>query len=227
MSGLDDSKIRELTKLIDVLASDPNAEAFLAPVEWEELELLDYPTVVKNPMDLGTVKQRVVDHKYASFDECFADIQLIWDNCKLYNLAGSDIYRICERMEKSARRELNKFRQQHGLPIQSAATPAPTAAKRASAPQRLAEPEQSLPASTVVTVDMKMEFCSKIKKLPIESLQKFVDYTMQVQGSAVDELENEKVQIRVDDWEVETFDRVNAFVNELLLGSVTKRQRTE
>lgn len=76
-------------------------------------------------------------------------------------------------------------------------------------------------------MDMKMEFCSKIKKLPIESLQKFVDYTMQVQGSAVDELENEKVQIRVDDWEVETFDRVNAFVNELILGSATKRQRTE
>lgn len=56
MSGLDDSNIRELTKLIDVLASDPNAEAFLAPVEWEELELHDYPTIVKNPMDLGTVK---------------------------------------------------------------------------------------------------------------------------------------------------------------------------
>ena len=39
------------------------------------------------------------------------DIQLIWDNCKLYNMAGSDIYRICERMERGARRELNKFRQ--------------------------------------------------------------------------------------------------------------------
>ena len=56
MSGLDGSKRKELMKLIDVISSDPNAEAFLEPVDWKELELLDYPDIVKNPMDLGTVK---------------------------------------------------------------------------------------------------------------------------------------------------------------------------
>jgi hypothetical protein len=61
-------------------------------------------------MDLQTIKEGLRDGSYDTFDEFFADIQLIWDNCKLYNQAGSDIYRICERMEKSAKRELAKFR---------------------------------------------------------------------------------------------------------------------
>ena len=39
-----------------MIQADPNAEAFLTPVEWEELGLLDYPTIVKSPMDLSTIK---------------------------------------------------------------------------------------------------------------------------------------------------------------------------
>jgi hypothetical protein len=100
-----------------VISADPNAEAFLYPVDFEELGLFDYPDVVKNPMDLQTVKQKLASNAYESVDACFADVQLIWDNCKLYNMAGSDIYRICERMERAARRELNKYRQQKGIPL--------------------------------------------------------------------------------------------------------------
>lgn len=113
--SLSAEQVKEVESLIDVISADPNAEAFLTPVAWEELNLLDYPSIVKNPMDLSTVKEKLSTDAYDSFEACFSDIQLIWDNCKLYNMAGSDIFRICERMERSARRELNKFRQQHGL----------------------------------------------------------------------------------------------------------------
>lgn len=97
--------------VIEVISTDPNAEAFLTPVDWQELGLMDYPSIVKQPMDLSTVNRNLNEGEYESFEKCFGDIQMIWDNCKLYNMAGSDIYRICERMERSARRELNKFRQ--------------------------------------------------------------------------------------------------------------------
>jgi hypothetical protein len=114
--SLAQDQISIASALIDAISQDPNAEPFLFPVAWKELELLDYPQIVKNPMDLGSVKSKLHANSYNSYEECFAEIQLIWDNCKLYNMAGSDIYRICERMERSARRELNKFRTQNGLP---------------------------------------------------------------------------------------------------------------
>jgi hypothetical protein len=57
----------------------------LEPVDWKGLGLPDYPAIVKNPMDLSTVKSKLLKGDYSSFDDLFADLQLIWDNCKLYN----------------------------------------------------------------------------------------------------------------------------------------------
>jgi hypothetical protein len=44
--------------------------------------------------------------KYITYEEVFADIQLIWDNCKTYNMAGSDIYKLSEYMEKLTKRSI-------------------------------------------------------------------------------------------------------------------------
>lgn len=120
-------------------------------------------------MDLQTIKQKLASNSYDSVDACFADVQLIWDNCKLYNMAGSDIYRICERMERAARRELNKYRQQQGMPLQSAPVGVQKRLVKNTILDAAIEPQE-------VTVDMKMEFCSKIKKLPVDALSKFVEY---------------------------------------------------
>ena len=47
--------------------------------------LLDYPDIVKNPMDFSTMKRKLNEGKYPHFEDMFSDLQLIWDNCKLYN----------------------------------------------------------------------------------------------------------------------------------------------
>ena len=70
-----------------------------------ELGLLDYPQIVKRPMDFSTIKKNLQKGgKYETFEDVFADIQLIWDNCKTYNMAGSEIYKLAEYMEKLAKR---------------------------------------------------------------------------------------------------------------------------
>ena len=34
-------------------------------------------------------------------------MQLIWDNCKSYNIAGSEIYKLAEDMEKVCKKAIN------------------------------------------------------------------------------------------------------------------------
>ncbi len=51
--------------------------------------LLDYPSIVKNPMDLGTVQTKLNNGQYLYVEDMIDDIQLVWDNCKLYNSPGS------------------------------------------------------------------------------------------------------------------------------------------
>ena len=53
------------------------------------MNLADYPTIVKHPMDLGTVEKQLNANKYRTVEEFIDDVQLIWDNCKAYNEAGS------------------------------------------------------------------------------------------------------------------------------------------
>ena len=70
---------------------------FRIPVNWEGISyltniaygLLDYPTIVKKPMDLGTIQSKLNNGQYLYVEDMIDDIQLIWDNCKLYNSPGS------------------------------------------------------------------------------------------------------------------------------------------
>lgn len=142
--------------MLDTICNDANAEAFLEPVDWQELELIDYPKIVKNPMDLSTVRSKLLSGEYTTLDEFIAQIQLIWDNCKLYNMVGSHIYKICEKMERSYNRELSKFKTQQGL-----------------IGKRTKEKAQAEEVSEVVEADMKRDLCGRIKKLPAEQMTKF------------------------------------------------------
>jgi hypothetical protein len=58
-------------------------------------------------MDFATIKTALVKGgKYMTFDDVIADVQLIWDNCKTYNMAGSEIYKLAEYMEKLSKRTI-------------------------------------------------------------------------------------------------------------------------
>jgi hypothetical protein len=60
-------------------------------VDWKGLQLLDYPEVVKKPMDLGTIKKRLEENYYTKVEDVAADIRLVWSNCMLYNRDGSEV----------------------------------------------------------------------------------------------------------------------------------------
>lgn len=66
-------------------------------------------------MDFDTLKKNMLSGKFTTYEEFFGDLQLIWDNCKLYNMAKSEIYKLAERMERMTKRELQKFKQQNGM----------------------------------------------------------------------------------------------------------------
>ena len=72
-------------------------------------------------------------------------------------------------------------------------------------------------ASDKVTVDMKMDLVAKVKKLSNEGLTKLVKHIQTVSQASMSELEDERVQIRVDDFDKDTFNGVLEFIEEILL----------
>ena len=68
-------------------------EPFLEPVDWKKWNMTEYPKVVKNPMDLGTVRKRLRNLKYNRVEEFAADIKLVWHNAKIWNDKNSVFYK--------------------------------------------------------------------------------------------------------------------------------------
>lgn len=51
-------------------------------------------------MDLSTLKQNLEADLYKNIENALDDMQLIWDNCKLYNVEFSNIYKMAMRLEE-------------------------------------------------------------------------------------------------------------------------------
>ena len=107
--------VKSLKDILNDIEDDPKSYEFREPVPWRELGLSDYPEIIKKPMDLKTVRSKLVKGKYNNYEEFFKDVYLIWDNCKTYNIQGSDIYKLAEDCEKISRRAINKAKEAIGL----------------------------------------------------------------------------------------------------------------
>lgn len=108
-----------LKQCLNEIEEDPKSYEFREPVPWKELGLTDYPEIIKKPMDLRTVRKNLAKGKFKKFEDFFRDLQLIWDNCKTYNIQGSDIYKMAESMEKVSRKCANKAKEELGIPLGS------------------------------------------------------------------------------------------------------------
>jgi len=74
--------------IIEQLMDHKFARPFSQPVDHVLLRIPDYPVIVKNPMDLGTIKNKLISGKYKVVNEFLDDVELVWSNCYLYNPIG-------------------------------------------------------------------------------------------------------------------------------------------
>ena len=87
-----------------------SSKIFHEPVDAEKLGAADYHDVVKNPVDFGTIKQRLNTNYYHLAQEFIDDMLLVFDNCLLYNGENSSIGRVCNKVRNEFKRlyiELN------------------------------------------------------------------------------------------------------------------------
>ena len=60
-------------------------------MDWLQLNLTNYPEVIKTPMDLGTIYNKLFFNVYGDPEEFKCDMQLIFNNCILYNGEYSEL----------------------------------------------------------------------------------------------------------------------------------------
>ncbi|XP_031638394.1 homeotic protein female sterile-like isoform X2 [Contarinia nasturtii] len=73
---------------------------FQQPVDAKKLNLPDYHKIIKQAMDLGTIKKRLENNFYWSSKECIQDFNTMFTNCYVYNKPGEDVVVMAQALEK-------------------------------------------------------------------------------------------------------------------------------
>lgn len=73
---------------------------FAAPVDPERDGCPNYLEIIKTPMDLGTVRKKLLNNEYETVQDCKNDVALIWDNTIKFNGPNSIISFLAKQLEK-------------------------------------------------------------------------------------------------------------------------------
>ena len=188
---INDEIIKKMEKIFDTMEKDNQAFEFLVPVDYIGLNILDYPKIITNPMDLGTVKKNLLNGDYKIFQELMNDINLIWKNCRTYNLPGSDIVKMANHCDKKIKQLIDKQFKNYQNKIASNKN------KNENASLTLAE---------------KTKLVETVREISNDGLTQIVKIILKECPKAIEDIDNEKLQIKVDLLDKKTLDSINQYL---------------
>jgi len=107
--NVEEEDMKECMDLLLKIMEYPVAEAFLIPVDFVGLELFHYPKIVKNPMDLGTIKNMLIQGSLENPGHFADHVKLVFKNAMEFNQPGSGIYNDAEALLATFEEEFKKL----------------------------------------------------------------------------------------------------------------------
>ena len=181
----DDTK--KLEEIFNKILNDKNSSAFREPVDYEGLGLSDYPTIIKHPMDLGTCKNKLLNGEYKIFQELMDDLKLIWENCRLYNQVGSPIVKQANSLDKKMKSLIDKS-------------------------FKNAKPKIENKSDNKLSLADKNKLIDLIKQQSNESLTQIVKIILKACPEGIEDIDNDKLQIKVDFLTSKEFNLINEYI---------------
>ena len=180
---------KKLRNIFQTMENDPQAIDFLVPVDYVALNILDYPTIITHPMDLGTVKKNLDDGEYKIFQDFMSDINLIWKNCKTYNKAGSDIVKMATHCEKKMKALIDKqFKNYQSKSYNKKNN------------------------TSNLTYEQKKKLIENIRELNNDTLTQIVKIILKDCPKGIEDIDTEKLQIKVDLIDHKTYENINQII---------------
>ena len=193
---------KKINKIFETMENDPQALDFLSPVDYVALGILDYPTIITQPMDLGTVKKKLENGEYKIFKDFMSDIILIWNNCKTYNQPGSEIVKMANHCEKKIKQLIDKQFKNY---------------------QNKNTNKKS--ESNGLTFAQKIKLIENIRELSNETLTQIIKIILKDCPKGIEDIDSEKMQIKVDLLDHKTYDSINQII-EKSKGSNTDKTKS-
>jgi len=188
---INEEDIKKLEKIFDTMEKDSQAYDFLVPVDYIALNILDYPKIITHPMDLGTVKKNLLNGEYKIFQDFMSDINLIWRNCRTYNLPGSDIVKMANHCDKKIKQLIDKQFKNY---------------------QNKGGSSKNKNENSTLTLAEKTKLIESIREQPNEGLTQIVKIILKECPKGIEDIDSEKLQIKVDLLDKKTYDIINQYL---------------
>ncbi|CAM0911034.1 unnamed protein product [Alopecurus aequalis] len=218
-------------QILTKIRKQRNCGWFNKPVNAEKLKLHDYHAVIRNPMDLGTVKANLATGRYPSHEAFAADVRLTFNNALSYNPVGHEVHRSagnllanfqglyeeavswfeqeCEQLESTMPMDYSPPQQPlvH-VPVQ--APPVPLLLQEQPRMGVGKKPKAREPNKREMSEEEKQKLRVEIESLPEE---KMVNVLQIVQKRSTDPaLRGDVVELDFDEMDVETLWELDRFV---------------
>ena len=188
---INEEEIKKLEKVFDTMEKDSQAFDFLQPVDYVGLNILDYPKIITHPMDLGTVKKNLLNGEYKIFQDFMSDINLIWKNCRTYNLPGSDIVKMANHCDKKIKQLIDKQFKNY---------------------QNKGGSTKNKNENNSLTLAEKTKLIESIREQSNEGLTQIVKIILKECPKGIEDIDSEKLQIKVDLLDKKTYEIINQYL---------------
>ncbi|KAK4364059.1 hypothetical protein RND71_015417 [Anisodus tanguticus] len=233
-SGLSNQMLKNCHALLERLMKHKHGWVFNQPVDTKALGLHDYFDIIKNPMDLGTVKSRLETNRYTSPEEFAEDVRLTFQNAMTYNPKGQDVYMMAEQLSKifeekwapieaDYMRELRLLTDSGGKVgskrtldrSESTTNPVGSKTKSVTLPQSgrtliPKKPKAKDPNKRDMTYDEKQKLSTSLQNLPSEKLENVVQIIKKRNSSLCQQ--DDEIEVDIDRVDTETLWELDRFV---------------
>ncbi|CAJ1784480.1 unnamed protein product [Sphenostylis stenocarpa] len=230
--------MRDCESLLKKLMTHQYGWVFNTPVDVVKLNLPDYFSIIKRPMDLGSVKSKIVAGAYSGPLEFADDVRLTFSNAMTYNPPGNDFHLMADTLSKFFELRWKtiekKLPRSDVLPLPAkpdncegvkTKRPAPPSKKRkiASLPP---QPEVMPPAKKVMSDQEKHDLGRELESMLGEMPMHIIDF-LKEHSSNGRECGEDEIEIDIDDLSDDTLFTLRKLLDDFLQEKQKNKTKVE
>ncbi|KAA8540709.1 hypothetical protein F0562_024372 [Nyssa sinensis] len=231
--------MKQCETLLNRLMSHKFGWVFNTPVDVVKLNIPDYFNVIKHPMDLGTVKSKLLSGEYWSPMGFASDVRLTFSNAMTYNPSGNDFHIMAETLSKYFEARWKPIEKK--LPVTTEAlAPAPSRSrvhvetetanqmpplkkKKITSVEKEVKQE---PVKRVMSDVEKHKLSTELEALLAELPESIIDFLKEQSFNASQTAEDE-IEIDIDTLSDDTLFMLRKLLDEYLLDKQKKQGKAE
>ncbi|XVF08748.1 hypothetical protein REPUB_Repub07fG0029700 [Reevesia pubescens] len=230
--------MKQCETLLNCLMQHNFGWAFNNPVDVVKLNIPDYFTVIKHPMDLGTVKKRISSGQYSSPLDFAADVRLTFSNAMTYNPRGNDFYHMAKTISKYFEVRWKAIEKKLPVTMDVDAVPSTAAApieverksdilplkkKKINPKNTIINPE---PVRQIMTDQEKLNLSTELESLLGELPENIVHF-LKEQSSCEGQTGEDEIEIDIDALSYEILFKLRKLLDDYLLEKQKYRAKAE